>query len=130
MQAIIRRQNILPDEKVKLFQHALLGYIQLHQKLNQPMAIKVETPAGIPAPSPEKTFAMSRETESVKDETNISVPETESAGQRTKIAQEKWGTTAEIDGERAERLYPVQRKGGTGTRRSAPRGFPRRGFGE
>ena len=32
------------------------------------MAIKVETPAGIPAPPPEKTFAMSRETENVKDD--------------------------------------------------------------
>ena len=31
MQAILRRQDILPDEKVKLYQHALSGYIQLHQ---------------------------------------------------------------------------------------------------
>ena len=43
MQSIIRRRDIPLDERVKLYQQALLGYVDMHQKLKQPMAVKVET---------------------------------------------------------------------------------------
>ena len=43
MQSIIRRRDIPIDERVKLYQQALLGYVNMHQKLKQPMAVKVET---------------------------------------------------------------------------------------
>ena len=42
MQTILRREDIPVDQKVKLYQQALLGYINLHQKLNQPVAVTVQ----------------------------------------------------------------------------------------
>ena len=52
MQGILRRRDIPVDERVKLYQQALLSYVNMHQKLNQPMAVKVET---TPYPSATET---------------------------------------------------------------------------
>ena len=43
MQSILRRKDIPKDERVKLYQQALVNYINLHHRLNQPMTVKVET---------------------------------------------------------------------------------------
>ena len=43
MQSILRRRDMPMDERAKLYQQALLGYINMHQKLNQPLAVTVDT---------------------------------------------------------------------------------------
>ena len=50
MQTILRRSDIPLDEKAKLYQQALLGYITLHQKLNQPVAVTVQDASTAPSP--------------------------------------------------------------------------------
>ena len=49
MQDILRRNDIPQDRKIKLYQQALLGYINLHQKLNQPVAVTIQN-----EPSPQE----------------------------------------------------------------------------
>lgn len=43
MQTILRRTDIPKDERVKLYQQALVNYINLNQRLNQPISVKVES---------------------------------------------------------------------------------------
>lgn len=43
MQTILKRKDIPEDERVKLYQQALLNYVNLHQRLKHPLAIQVET---------------------------------------------------------------------------------------
>ena len=53
MQAILRREDIPLDQKAKLYQQALLGYITLHQKLNQPIAVTVQDVPNLQSHEPE-----------------------------------------------------------------------------
>lgn len=63
MQTILRRSDIPQDERIKLYQQALLGYINMHHKLNEPVTVKVET---VPD-------AVSTETNAIKEPESMNV---------------------------------------------------------
>ena len=63
MQSILRRNDIPMDQKAKLYQQALLGYINLHQKLNQPVAITVQDAGNLQGHDPDPKAAIRWEEE-------------------------------------------------------------------